>query len=155
MISQRALEIATALLTGTFGAAVAISSIDNGISWSTDGVGAGTFPFIAGVLILGGSLVNLALGWRGEMRRALGSRELARLARLFVPAAVYVAAIPLAGMYIASAVYVWGTVSLQRSWSQPRAIAFAAVFALALYAVFERVFQVSLPHGALGDALGW
>ncbi len=155
MISQRALEIATAALTATFGAAVAVSSLDNGISWSTEGVGAGTFPFIAGVLILGGSLVNLALGWRGEAALLLGSRELVRLARLFVPAALYVAAIPWAGMYVASAAYVWGTISLQRSWSQPRAIGFAVLFALALYAVFERTFEVSLPHGALGDALGW
>jgi hypothetical protein len=31
MISRRSLEVATAALTGAFGAAVAISSLDNGI----------------------------------------------------------------------------------------------------------------------------
>jgi hypothetical protein len=31
----------------------------------------------------------------------------------------------------------------------------AAATALALYVVFERMFQVSLPHGALAAALGF
>jgi hypothetical protein len=44
MISRRLLEILTASLTGAFGLAVAISSVDNGIGWSSDGVDAGTFP---------------------------------------------------------------------------------------------------------------
>ena len=56
MISRRALELATAALTGTFGATVIVSSIDNGIGWSTAGVDAGTFPFLTGMIILVGSL---------------------------------------------------------------------------------------------------
>src|SRR5256885_98175 len=35
MISRRALEMATAALTGIFGVAVVVSSIDNGIGWSS------------------------------------------------------------------------------------------------------------------------
>jgi len=45
MISRRALEIFTAALTGIFGVAVVVLSIDNGIGWSSAGVDAGTFPF--------------------------------------------------------------------------------------------------------------
>jgi len=37
MVSRRSLETATALLTGAFGAAVIISSLDNGIGWSSAG----------------------------------------------------------------------------------------------------------------------
>ena len=37
MISRRALEVTTALLTGAFGATVAVSSLDNGIGWSSAG----------------------------------------------------------------------------------------------------------------------
>ena len=53
MISRRALEMLTALLTGAFGLVVAISSLDNGIGWSSDGVDAGTFPFLIGGLPAG------------------------------------------------------------------------------------------------------
>ena len=52
MISRRALEAVTAVLTGSFGLAVVISSLGNGIGWGNDGVDPGTFPFITGVIIL-------------------------------------------------------------------------------------------------------
>jgi hypothetical protein len=155
MISRRSLEITTAVLTGTFGMAVAISSIDNEISWTTGGVGSGTFPFITGLIILAGSALNFVFGWRGEYGPLLGSSEVKRLLRLFVPAAVYIAAIPALGIYVASALYVWGTISLQGSWSRWGAISFALLFTVSIYLIFELAFQVSLPHGALGTAFGW
>src|SRR4051812_11075559 len=62
MISRRALELATAVLTGSFGVAVVVQSLDNGIGWSSAGVDAGTFPFLTGIIIVLGSLYNLARG---------------------------------------------------------------------------------------------
>ena len=97
MISRRGLEAATATLTGAFGAAVAASSVQNGIGWSSAGVDAGTFPFMTGLIILGGSLVNFALGLRADSGVMLGRSELKKLAGLFLPAAGFVAAIPLIG----------------------------------------------------------
>src|ERR1700758_1128767 len=62
MISRRLLEILTASLTGVFGLAVAISSFDNGIGWSSGGVDAGTVPFSTGIVILARRLSNLGRG---------------------------------------------------------------------------------------------
>src|ERR1700694_84105 len=109
MISRRSLEAATAALTGAFGAAIVLSSIENGIGWSSAGVDAGTFPFITGLVILGGSLFNLIRGLLPDHELLLGRGALKRLGALFVPAAIYVGAIPLLGMYVASAAYVLGT----------------------------------------------
>src|SRR5512132_1326245 len=122
MISRRALEVATAALTGTFGAAVVVSSIDNGIGWSSAGVDAGTFPFVTGAIILLGSLWNLARGSMQSREVLVSSSDLRRVTALFVPAVVFL---------------------------------IAMATPLALYLVFERMFQVSLPHGALGDVLGF
>src|ERR1700704_7007686 len=98
MISRRGLEAATATLTGAVGAAVAASSVQNGIGWSSAGVDAGTFPFMTGLIILGGSLVNLALGLRADSGVMLGRSELKKLAGLFLPAAAFVAGVsPLRG----------------------------------------------------------
>lgn len=155
MISQRSLEVATALLTGAFGAAVAISSTENGIGWSTAGVDAGTFPFFTGLIILAGSVFNLIQGWLGSREAALGWAELRRLAALFLPAALYVAAIPLIGMYVACALYVFGALAGRSRRSLVRAAVVAAATTLALYLVFEMTFQVSLPRGELGAALGF
>ena len=160
MISRRALELATAVLTGGFGVAVVVQSLDNGIGWSSEGVDAGTFPFLTGIIIIAGSLYNLARGIvpatsLASVPIAITSIELRRLAGLFVPAAIFVAVIPLLGMYVASAAYVFAVLAIPRHQSVPWSAATAAATALALYVVFERMFQVSLPHGALAAALGF
>jgi Tripartite tricarboxylate transporter TctB family len=155
MISRRALEVATAALTGTFGAAVVVSSIDNGIGWSTGGVDAGTFPFLTGVVILVGSLWNLARGWLQARGVVVSSSDLRRVTALFVPAVVFVGAIPVIGVYLASGCYMLGSLALLHRFSLPRSLLIATATPLALYLVFERMFQVSLPHGALGGVLGF
>ena len=154
MISRRALETVTAVLTGGFGAAVIISSLGNGIGWGSDGVDPGTFPFITGVIILAGSLYNLVRGL-GAIGVAVSGTDLRRIAGLFVPAAIFVGAIPLAGMYLASGAYIFGVLALPKHQSLPRAAVIALATSLALYIVFERMFQVSLPHGELAAALGY
>lgn len=160
MISRRALELATAILTGSFGVAVVVQSLDNGIGWSSAGVDSGTFPFLTGIVIITGSLYNLARGvvpaaTLASVPVAITSIELRRLGGLFVPAAIFVGAIPLLGMYLASAVYVFAVLAIPRHQSAVRSAVMAAATALALYVVFERMFQVSLPHGALAAALGY
>ncbi|MBR0789612.1 tripartite tricarboxylate transporter TctB family protein [Bradyrhizobium manausense] len=160
MISRRALELATAILTGSFGVAVVVQSLDNGIGWSSAGVDSGTFPFLTGIIIIAGSLYNLGRGVvpvvsLASVPIAITSIELRRLAGLFVPAAIFVAAIPLLGMYIASAAYIFAVLAIPRHQSLLRSAVTAAATALALYVVFERMFQVSLPHGVLAAALGF
>jgi tripartite tricarboxylate transporter TctB family protein len=160
MISRRALEVLTAVLTGSFGLAVVVSSLDNGIGWSSEGVDPGTFPFLTGIIIVLGSLYNLVRGVLPAVTLAgvpvaITPLELRRLAGLFVPAAIFVAAIPLAGMYLAAAIYVFAVLAVPRHQSLPRALAVAVATSLALYIVFERMFEVTLPHGALAAALGF
>ncbi|TYO67231.1 tripartite tricarboxylate transporter TctB family protein [Bradyrhizobium hipponense] len=160
MISRRALELATAVLTGSFGVAVVVSSLDNGIGWSSAGVESGTFPFLTGVIVVLGSLYNLARGalpglTLASVPIAITPTELRRLAGLFVPAAIFVAAMPLIGIYLASALYIFAVLAVPKHQSPMRSSMMAAATALGLYVVFERMFQVSLPHGALAAAFGF
>src|SRR6476661_7815978 len=155
MVSRRSLETATVLLTGAFGAAVVISSYGNGIGWSSAGVDPGTFPFIVGLIILGGSLFNLVQGWLQARAVVLRANELRRIALLFIPAAVYVAVIPLTGLYLASAGYVFGAMAWHKRGAWIFSGIAAVVTAVALYLIFELTFQISLPRGLLGDALGF
>jgi hypothetical protein len=155
MVSRRSLETATAILTGAFGAAVAISSLDNGIGWSSAGVDAGTFPFIIGLIIFSGSVFNLVQGWLQARDILLRAGELRRLGMLFIPAAVYVGVIPLTGMYLASTGYVFAALAWHKRGSFVFSGIAAIVTALVLYLVFELTFQISLPRGVLGDALGF
>jgi hypothetical protein len=58
------------------------------------------FPFIVGLIILGGSIFNLVRGWLQARDVMLRPSELKRLAALFVPAVIYVGVIPLIGTYV-------------------------------------------------------
>jgi len=153
VISRRSLEAATAILTGAFGATVMVSSLDNGIAWTSSGVESGTFPFITGTIIVAASLYNLVRGWLRATGIVVTRDGLRRSAALFLPAAVYVALIPLLGMYVASAGYLFATLRFQSGLKSVRSVLIAVVAAVALYLVFERAFQVSLPHGWLGAVL--
>jgi hypothetical protein len=155
MISRRALEILTAFLTGAFGLAVLISSLDNGVGWSSDGVDPGTFPFLAGVIILAASLYNLARGAFAGAAVAVSRSDLRRGAALFLPAAAFVGFIPWVGFYLASAGYMFGVLALPKHLTLVRSLLIAIATPIVLYVVFERLFQVSLPHGALAAALGY
>ena len=155
MVSGRSLEAATALITGAFGAAVVVSSLDNGIGWSAAGVESGTFPFIVGLVILAGSVFNLVQGWLHARAVILGPSELRRLGILFVPAAVFVGVIPLIGMVPAAAFYVFGALAWHKRGSLFVAALAAIGAALALYLIFELTFQISLPRGALGAFFGF
>lgn len=155
MITRRSLESATALLTGAFGLAVIASSIAVGSGWSEGSVGSGTFPLIAGVLILGGSLFNLAKGLAGPNPAIMGSAELRRLAGLFLPAIIFVFAIPVVSLYVASVAYLFWMLTIQHSLAWWRSSVAAVATILTLYFLFERTFQVPMPRGWLGSALGF
>jgi hypothetical protein len=155
MISRRALEILTASLTGAFGLAVAVSSLDNGIGWSADGVDAGTFPFLVGLIIVAASLYNLARGAFAGTSVIVSRSDLRRGAALFLPAAAYVGFIPWLGFYLASAGYMFGVLALPKHLTLVRSFLIAVATPILLYVVFERLFQVTLPHGALAAAFGY
>jgi hypothetical protein len=157
MISRRGLETATAALTGAFGAAVAVSSLGNEIGWSSSGVDSGTFPFATGLIIIAASVYNLAFAGvlRGSRARVIGWGDLKKLAALFLPALAMVAAVPLLGMHVASAIYIFAVLVPQHHVSVARAIVIAGVTAVSLYVMFDWAFQVTLPRGLLGAALGF
>ena len=150
MFSRRALEALTAAITGAFGLAIVVQSLDNGIGWSSAGVESGTFPFMTGLIVVVGSLYNLVRGWLRGREVIVTGVQFRRSVALFLPAAVYVALIPLLGIYVTSALYLLGTLRWQNGMSLVRSTIIAVVAAVALYAVFEWSFQVSLPHGLLG-----
>jgi len=150
MFSRRALEAVTAAITGAFGIAVVVQSLDNGIGWSTSGVDSGTFPFMTGLIVVAGSLYNLARGWLRGREIVVDRVSFRRTVALFLPAVVFVAVIPLVGMYVASAGYLLAMLRWQNGLSLVRSAAIAVVVAIGLYVVFDWSFQVALPHGLLG-----
>lgn len=154
-VTRRALELATGAVTAVFGVAVIASSIEVGSGWSSAGVESGTFPLLAGVLILGGSIWNLARAATVYRSVAINPRQLRRLAGLFLPAIAFIAAIPAVGLYVASAAYLVWALSVQHRLKLWRTAAIVVATELVLYWVFERTFDVMMPRGWLGALLGF
>lgn len=155
MVNRRTLEIVTAALTGAFGIAIMVSSLHAGIGWTPRGVASGTFPFIAAVIIVAASLYNAvkAFGFAGPV--VLDGAGARKLAAMLLPAVLFVAAIPFAGLHVSAAAYVFGMVAFHEKGGLVRAMALAVVTPVALYAIFDYAFQVALPKGMLGASLGF
>jgi hypothetical protein len=118
-------------------------------------MGSGAFPAIAGALIVAGSLYNLLRALPRPGAVMLERATLRRVAAMFLPAAAFVAAIPLIGLHVASAVYIFGMIAAQRRMAMWKALAIAIATPLALYFTFDWAFSVALPTGLLGAALGF
>jgi tripartite tricarboxylate transporter TctB family protein len=155
VISRRGLEAFTAVLTGAFGAAILASSLAIGVGWTPRGLASGAFPAIAGGLIVAGSLYNLLRALGAGRETLIERARLRRSAAMLLPAAVFVAAIPLLGMHVASGIYVFVMVAAARRMPRGRAAAIGIATGVALYAIFDWGFQVTLPRGLLGNALGF
>jgi hypothetical protein len=129
-----------------------------GFGWAADGPEAGYFPFYIGVIIAIASLANLLraffskdLGQKAFVQR----KQFRRVLAVLVPMAIYIGAIYLLGIYVASVLFIaifmrW----LGRfSWTK---IAFVSLLVpFGLFLMFEIWFLVPLPKGPLEAFLGY
>ena len=154
MISRRQLEAITALVTGAFGVAILVQSLRIGIGWTGAGVGSGTFPAIASFLIVAGSAYNLVRGAMQAGDTMIEPPMARRIAALFLPAAVFVALIPLLGLHAAAGIYMLYVLWRARLplW---KVVAAGVATPFVLYSVFDWGFQVELLRGLLGSIVGY
>lgn len=157
-ISMFAAEVATAIATLIFGLAAVYQSYIVGVSWGSDGPGSGYFPFRIGLIVVLASLYVLAK--TVTTRNAASGNfvtyvELKRVASVFVPAAIYVAGIQLAGIYVASAVFMGLFMKLLGKYRWSKTLAVSICFPVATFVMFEIWFKVPLPKGPLEAALGF
>lgn len=156
-IPTRSVEIAVSVALMLLGSVVVYDSLRLGARWADDGPQAGYFPFYVGGILCVCALVLLAHAVVGKFagpRTFISGPELRRVLQVFVPAAVYVAAIQVIGIYVASAVYVaffmcW--LGRYRVWLSA---AVGVGLMTAFFLMFEVWFKVPLFKG-LWDPLAW
>jgi putative tricarboxylic transport membrane protein len=156
-----AVEAVTALLLAGIGAAAMWDSRRLGAGWGAEGPQSGYFPFWIGAVLLLASLCNLALALRAQRRAANGGGlfvtwpQLRMVLSVLLPTALYVAVIPFAGLYLASALLVvWFMMRLGGfPWWMSGAAGLAT--ALVAFVVFEQWFLVALPKGPIEAWLGY
>jgi putative tricarboxylic transport membrane protein len=137
---------------------VITDSLRVGIGWADDGPRSGYFPFAIGVLLLASSgfvFVRQLLRWRRADAPFASRAQLGLVVAVLVPMAVYIGAIFVIGIYVASALligyFMWRYGRYRWLVTLPVALGVPLVFFL----VFERWFLVPLAKGPIERLLGF
>jgi len=148
--AHRLVEIGVAAATLVFGAIVLAGSMQVGIDWGIEGPRPGFFPFYISLFIIAGSAINLVQAWRGpNTKRGVFSSwgQLGRVLSVVLPAAIYVALVPLLGMYVMSALLIAVFMMALGGYNAWTTLPVAIGVPVITYVVFERYFQIALPKG--------
>lgn len=147
-----AVEAGVAALVLLFGLVVTTASWKLGAGWMSDGPGAGYFPFYIGVILCvsgAGTLYQSLLGRKRNTEIFVDGEQIRRVLVVLIPAAVYVGAIQVLGMYVASAIYIAAFMIFLGKFSRVKSIVTALVISVLFFGMFEVWFKVPLEKGML------
>ena len=147
-----AVEAAVALLVLALGLLVIYGSRKLGSGWTSDGPGAGYFPFYIGLILCAsgaGILYQTVLTRQRNTEIFVDNEQLRRVLIVLVPALVYVGATKVVGLYVASAVYIAGFMIFMGKYSRLKSIVAGVVISALFFVMFEVWFKVPLAKGLL------
>jgi len=147
-----AVEAGVAALVILMGIVVLVGSRNLGSGWTSDGPGAGYFPFYIGLILCisgAGTLYQALLGKKRNTEIFVDGQQVRRVLLVLVPAAVYVLAIQVVGIYVASAVYVAGFMVFLGKFGKARSIAIGVILSVLVFLMFEVWFKIPLYKGWL------
>lgn len=152
---QRRVEMAVAGIVAALGIVTIVGSLKVGIGWGAEGPQSGFFPFWIGLILVLASVVNFA-----RARRSAGGGlfaewgQIRQVLKVVWPTALYVAAIPWLGIYVASALLIAGFMRWIGRYGWLLTLAISIGLPALAYVTFERWFLVPLPKGPLEELLG-
>ena len=155
--SHRGVEIGVAIAMAILALIGIYGSIKVGIGWGAEGPRAGFFPFYVSLAVLISCAVNimkvvlvpddgsLFAEW-GQIRKVLA---------VVAPTAIYVAAIPFLGIYVASALLIIAFMKWLGDYNWLMSIPVGVAVPILTFLMFEVWFLVPLPKGPLENLLGY
>jgi hypothetical protein len=152
VLSRRVAELLMAVFATVIGALVIVGSLEQGIGWGDVGPRPGYFPFYIGLLIVLTSLGTIGLTlarWQALRSAFVGRRAGARVLAVLLPTIVYVIALPIFGMYVASALFITYFMLRHGEHHAWRLIAIPLGVMAFFFITFETWFKVPLPKGPL------
>lgn len=150
-------DAVVAVILFVVGLVVVIEARRLGAGWSSDGPGAGYFPFYIGLIICVSSLGVLyqsVISKNKDTGSFVNRDQLRLVLSVLLPAAVYVLAIYILGIYVASALYVALFMIILGKYSPVRSMLLAIGVNVVFFMMFEVWFKVPLYKGVL-EPLGF
>ena len=155
--SHRGVEIGVAIAMAILALIGIYGSIKVGIGWGAEGPRAGFFPFYVSLAVLISCAVNLAKvvasADDGQLFAEWG--QIRQVLAVVVPTAIYVAAIPFLGIYVASALLIIAFMKWLGKYNWLMSVAVGVVVPILTFVMFEVWFLVPLPKGPLENFLGY
>jgi hypothetical protein len=134
------------------GAVVVVEARRLGAQWTSDGPGAGYFPFYIGLILVvcsGTIFVQALRARRADGSTFVDSVQARRVLSVLVPSLLYVGAIVAVGLYVASAVFIAAFMVWLGKYPPLRSVTAGVVIAAVFFVMFEVWFKVPLYKGAL------
>lgn len=154
---NRTVDAVVAAILFVVGAVVIVESRRLGAGWSSDGPGAGYFPFYIGLIICIsclGILYQSLLSKSADRRTFVDREQLGRVLSVLLPVAVYIFAIVFLGLYVASAIYIALFMIILGKYNPVRSVLLGVVVSAVFFMMFEVWFKVPLYKGRL-EPLGF
>ena len=151
-VATNIIDAVVAVLVIVMGGIVIYGSRKLGSEWTSDGPGAGYFPFYIGLIltISGVGVLYQALAGKDKNTEVFVDREsFGRVLSVLLPAAVYVGAIQLIGIYVASALYIALFMIILGKYSWLKSVIIALAVNTVFFMMFEVWFKVPLHKGSL------
>jgi len=123
-----------------------------GAGWTSDGPGAGYFPFYIGLIITISALgifYQAVLSKKRNTEVFVDSEQLRRVLSVLVPAAIYVFGVSILGLYIASAIYIALFMIVLGKFSWIKSVLVGVIVNTIFFCMFEVWFKVPLYKGTL------
>jgi hypothetical protein len=152
VVNNNIVDTIVAAILFVFGVVVVIESRRLGAGWSSDGPGAGYFPFYIGMIICISSLgiAYQALGSKGRDTDTFVDRiQLQRVLSVLIPAAIYVLAVQFLGLYVASAIYITLFMIILGKYPPVKSVLLGVIVNAVFFVMFEVWFKVPLFKGSL------
>jgi hypothetical protein len=146
-----------ALLVIVMGTVVIYGSTKLGSGWTSDGPGAGYFPFYIGLILCisgAGIMYQALLGKQKNTDVFVDGEQLKRVLSVLLPAAVYVLAVQFIGIYVGSTIYIILFMVILGKYSWVKSLIAALTVNILFFMMFEVWFKVPLFKGKF-DLLGF
>lgn len=149
-VSTHIVDAVVAGLVLLLGIVVIYGSRKLGSEWTSDGPGAGYFPFYIGLIlsISGAGILYQALFGKSKNTEVfVDGVQLRRVLSVLIPAGVYVLAVQFVGLYVASAVYITLFMVLLGKYTWLKSVVAALMVNILFFLMFEVWFKVPLFKG--------
>jgi Tripartite tricarboxylate transporter TctB family len=145
-------EAVVAFLILVLGITVLAGSWKLGSGWTSDGPGAGYFPFYIGLLMCIAGLGVMYQSLFGKNKKTeifVDNEQLKLVLSVFIPACIYVLGVQFLGLYVASAVYIALFMVILGKFSVLKSVVTSLIIIVLFFFMFEVWFKVPLFKGSL------